>query len=135
MIHPSYFELMDIVNKDVKEGEKPIISSRYSIVIATAKRARQLIAAGVSDYKGKEEKPLSVAVDELEHGDIHIIRPEEAEKLREARAQSQAAAAAEPQNDESGTQPESEETAATVEDTSSDSEQPVSDGQENADGE
>ena len=77
MIHPSYFELMNIVNKDVKEGEAPIITSRYSIVLGTAKRARQLVAANHTTYRGQEEKPLSIAVDELKNGEIHIIRNEE----------------------------------------------------------
>ena len=44
MIHPSYVELMQVVNSDQTEiGEEPVINSRYSIVIATAKRARQII--------------------------------------------------------------------------------------------
>lgn len=74
MLHPSYTELMDAVNSEVEEGEKPIVSSRYSIVIAAAKRARQLIAGAeseVADYQSK--KPLSVAVEELMNGDVKII--------------------------------------------------------------
>ena len=43
MIHPSYVELMKVVNNDVEIGEEPVVNSRYSIVIATAKRARQII--------------------------------------------------------------------------------------------
>ena len=44
MIHPSYVELMQVVNSDQTEiGEEPVVNSRYSIVIATAKRARQII--------------------------------------------------------------------------------------------
>ena len=39
MIHPSYVDLMQVVNKGVEEGETPVINSRYSIVMATAKRA------------------------------------------------------------------------------------------------
>lgn len=35
---------MKVVNKDVEEGETKIVNSRYSIVMATSKRARQLIA-------------------------------------------------------------------------------------------
>lgn len=31
MLHPSYTDLMNIVNGDVEEGEEPVISSRYSI--------------------------------------------------------------------------------------------------------
>ena len=44
MIHPSYVELMKVVNQDAEVGEEPVVNSRYSIVIATAKRARQLVA-------------------------------------------------------------------------------------------
>lgn len=74
MLHPSYTELMNAVNSEVKGGEQPIVSSRYSIVIAAAKRARQIIAgaeSAVPDYKNK--KPLSVAVDELMNGDVKIL--------------------------------------------------------------
>ena len=78
MLHPSYTELMNAVNSEVKEGEQPIVSSRYSIVIAAAKRARQIIAgaeSAVPDYKNK--KPLSVAVDELMNGDVKILSSSE----------------------------------------------------------
>ena len=44
MIHPSYVELMKVVNNNVEIGEEPVVNSRYSIVMATSKRARQLIA-------------------------------------------------------------------------------------------
>ena len=43
MLHPSYTDLMKVVNKDVEEGETKVVNSRYSIVMATAKRARQII--------------------------------------------------------------------------------------------
>ena len=64
MIHPSYVELMKVVNNDVAIGEEPVVNSRYSIVIAAAKRARQLIAGAdplVPNSYGK--KPLSIAVE------------------------------------------------------------------------
>ncbi len=82
MLHPSYLDLMKVVNSGVEEGETKIVSSRYSIVMATAKRARQLIAgdeALVNDEGGKK-KPLSVAVDELEQGKIHILSDEDDEE-------------------------------------------------------
>ena len=44
MLHPSYTDLMKVVNQDVEEGATKIVNSRYSIVMATSKRARQLIA-------------------------------------------------------------------------------------------
>lgn len=37
MLHPSYTDLMKVVNKDVEEGETKIVNSRYSIVMATSK--------------------------------------------------------------------------------------------------
>ena len=78
MLHPSYMDLMKVVNSGVEEGQEKIVSSRYSIVMATAKRARQIIAGDdvlVNGSKGK--KPLSVAVEELEQGKIHIISDDE----------------------------------------------------------
>ena len=66
MLHPSYADLMKVVN------------SRYSIVMATSKRARQIIAGDeplIDNATGK--KPLSVAVEELEQGKIHILSDEE----------------------------------------------------------
>lgn len=43
MIHPSYVELMKVVNDGVEIGEEPVVNSRYSIVIAAAKEhARSL---------------------------------------------------------------------------------------------
>ena len=73
MIHPSYRDLMDVVNEDIEPGEEPIVQSRYSIVIATAKRARQLIGGAeplINDVEGK--KPLSIAVEELYEGKVKI---------------------------------------------------------------
>ena len=68
MLHPSYSDLMKVVNSEVEDGEQPVVQSRYSIVMATSKRARQLISGEdplIEDTEGR--KPLSVAVDEL-HG-------------------------------------------------------------------
>lgn len=44
MLHPSYTDLMKVVNSEVEEGETPVVNSRYSIVLATSRRARQIIA-------------------------------------------------------------------------------------------
>ena len=43
MLHPSYSDLMKVVNSEVEPGESKVVNSRYSIVMATSKRARQLI--------------------------------------------------------------------------------------------
>ena len=84
MIHPSYVDLMKVVNKGVEEGEEPVISSRYSVVMATAKRARQIIAGDEPLVKTKaKEKPLSIAVRELDQGQIRILSDEEKKAMEE----------------------------------------------------
>lgn len=78
MLHPSYSDLIKVVNSEVEEGEQPVVQSRYSIVIATAKRARQLIAGAeplVADAEGK--KALSIAVDEVYNGAVKILGEDE----------------------------------------------------------
>ena len=80
MLHPSYSDLMKVVNSEVEPGEEKIVNSRYSIVIATAKRARQIIGGHEPMVKVKPgEKPLSIAVDELNQGKIKILGEEEEE--------------------------------------------------------
>lgn len=72
MLHPSYNDLMNVVNSAVEPGEHPVVNSRYSIVLATAKRARQLIDGAPPLVDGKYPKPLSVAIDELSTSAIKI---------------------------------------------------------------
>lgn len=79
MIHPSYTDLMEVVNSDVEQGEHPVVQSRYSIVLATAKRARQIIAGEEPLVKKDGQKPLSAAVDELYEGKVKIVGDEEEE--------------------------------------------------------
>ena len=73
MLHPSYTDLMKVVNKEVEEGETKVVNSRYSIVMATAKRAREIIDGSMPlvGIKGNE-KPLSVAIDELNQAKIKV---------------------------------------------------------------
>ena len=77
MIHPSYSELMQVINSDTEADEEPIVSSRYSIVLATSKRARQLISGEESLLDDDDEflvdKPLSTAVKELYTGKVKIL--------------------------------------------------------------
>jgi len=78
MIHPSYADLMSVVNSDVEPGEQPVVQSRYSIVLATSKRARQIIGGAnplVETAVGK--KPLSIAVEELYESKIKIVGDDE----------------------------------------------------------
>ena len=73
MLHPSYTDLINVVNSDVEPGEQPVVQSRYSIVIATAKRARQLIAGEDAMVPENGKKPLSVAIEELYKSKVKIV--------------------------------------------------------------
>jgi len=74
MLHPSYTDLMKVVNKDIEEGESKIVNSRYSIVLATSKRARQIIDGDIPLVLSKgEEKPLSIAIRELNDEQLKIL--------------------------------------------------------------
>ena len=64
--------MMDAVNSDAPEGEESV-QSRYSIVMASAKRARQIVSGDQPLAGTPDEKPLSVAVDELYEGQVHIL--------------------------------------------------------------
>lgn len=77
MLHPSYADLMKVVNSGIEEGEEPVVSSRYSIVMATSKRARQIIAGDDVLVEGyADRKPLSIAVEELNQAKIRILTDE-----------------------------------------------------------
>ena len=77
MLHPSYSDLMKVVNSDVEQGEAPVVNSRYSIVMAASKRARQIIAGEDPLVETNEIKPLSIAVEELNQGAVKILTEEE----------------------------------------------------------
>ena len=83
MLHPSYTDLMKVVNSGVEEGETPVVNSRYSIVLATSKRARQIIAGEQPLVPGNGKKPLSMAIQELESGQVKIVSEEDVEDLQE----------------------------------------------------
>jgi len=100
MLHPSYADLIKVVNSEVEEGEDPVVTSRYSIVMATAKRARQIIAGDDELVDGKGKKPLSIAVEELNQGMIKILNDE-----NDADAESEEDEAAEASEAEDMSQP------------------------------
>ena len=81
MLHPSYNELMKVVNSEADSPEEAVVNSRYSIVIATAKRARQIIGGDTPLLDGVDEdsdvKPLSSAVEELATNRIQILPEDE----------------------------------------------------------
>ena len=77
MLHPSYTDLLNVVNKEVEQGEELVANSRYSIVMATSKRARQIIAGEEPLVKATGKKPLSIAIEELSQSKIKITGVEE----------------------------------------------------------
>ena len=79
MLHPSYGDLMAAVNSEVEDGEAPVVNSRYSIVLATAKRARQLISGSEPLTNPRGKKPLAVAIDELYKGELKITSTDDDE--------------------------------------------------------
>ncbi|MCX7746848.1 MAG: DNA-directed RNA polymerase subunit omega [Clostridia bacterium] len=62
MIYPSINSLMDKVD------------SRYTLVVATAKRARQLADGAHKLTKCNSEKPVTVAINEISEDKITYVR-------------------------------------------------------------
>jgi len=93
MLHPSYTDLMKVVNSEVEEGETLVVNSRYSIVLATAKRARQIIGGEAALVKAEGKKALSVAIQEVEGGLIKIVSDNKEEPEEENAALEEAAEA------------------------------------------
>ncbi len=104
MLHPSYADLIKVVNSEVEDGDDLVVSSRYSIVMATSKRARQLISGDEALVDDRGKKPLSVAVEELDKGLLKILSDEE---VKEAEAEA-------PKAEETGAEEEKEETEAAI---------------------
>jgi len=70
MLRPSYSDLLEVITQDTDDIT---IASRYTIVIAAAKRARQLVdhqEPMIDDVK--VDKPVSIAVHELYEGKLKI---------------------------------------------------------------
>lgn len=86
MIHPSYTELIEAINENSEDDDTTMsLNSRYSLVLATSKRARQLIAGSKPLVEGAAgKKPLSIAIDELYKGKVKILAPEENEEEEQA---------------------------------------------------
>ncbi len=55
--------------------------SRYSLVRATAKRAREISEEAEADGIILIEKPVSIAIDEIIEGEYKIIEPDEIKNL------------------------------------------------------
>ncbi|MCI9083711.1 MAG: DNA-directed RNA polymerase subunit omega [Lachnospiraceae bacterium] len=81
MLHPSYTDLMKVVNSGVEIGEEPVVNSRYSIVLATAKRARQIIGGDEPVIDNiSNQKPLSIAVEEVFNSKVTIVGEDDSQE-------------------------------------------------------
>ena len=78
MIHPSYVDLMKVVNKGVEEGETPVINSRYAVDELNQGEIRIL-----AEDEAEEEFPEPV----LEAGSADMISAEESADTEEASAE------------------------------------------------
>lgn len=75
MLRPSYSDLLEVLNNDPNNDNT--IGSRYTIVIAAAKRARQLVDHAMPLTRNvKIDRPVSIAVHELYEGKIRIKQRE-----------------------------------------------------------
>ncbi|MCL2361142.1 MAG: DNA-directed RNA polymerase subunit omega [Defluviitaleaceae bacterium] len=75
MLRPSYSELMDIINTNELVDSK--ITSRYTIVLAAAKRARQITSGANPLTYAPTDRAVSIAVKEMGEGKLNIKVPEE----------------------------------------------------------
>lgn len=80
MLHPSYSDLMNAVNSEVENGEQPVVRSRYSIVMAASKRARQLVDGAQPLVQDKDFKPLSTAIEEIYSQKVTIVAGDDQKK-------------------------------------------------------
>ena len=71
MLRPSYSELMSLLN-EVNETDDNEITSRYTIVMAVAKRARQIIDGQEALAKADTDKAISLAVAEMSSGKLKV---------------------------------------------------------------
>ncbi|WP_294350781.1 DNA-directed RNA polymerase subunit omega [uncultured Clostridium sp.] len=65
MINPS---VVDLLTK---------VEDRYSLVIVTSKRARQIIDGSAQRIEIDSKKPLTIAINEVNEGLVGFERPEE----------------------------------------------------------
>ena len=68
MLHPSYTDLINVVNSDIEPGEQPIAGEDPMVAGAAGK------------------KPLSIAIDELYHQKVKILPEEETTEEEEQNA-------------------------------------------------
>ena len=111
MIHPSYSELIEAINPNNEDDdESMVLNSRYSLVLATSKRARQLIAGSKPLVEGAAgKKPLAIAIDELYKGKVKILPGKHEDEEEAAAAEETATETSKEENTASAEESLSEE--------------------------
>ncbi len=69
-----------MINPDLRKVLKNHLS-RYSLVTATAKRARAISDKADEEKEIMTEKPVSIALNEIINGEYVIVEPEEIRNL------------------------------------------------------
>ena len=77
MLRPSYIDLMNSVNESSTEYGAPAVESRYSVIMAASKRARQIVDGADVLIDDPSIKPLSTAIEEIYAGKVTILGSEE----------------------------------------------------------
>ena len=70
MLTPSYSELMDVIKKGGKVDNR--VASRYTVVLAAARRARQLTEGAEPLTYATTDRAVSIAVKELNEGKLRV---------------------------------------------------------------
>ena len=70
MLRPSYTDLMNVMNSGSDSDN--MVTSRYTVVIAAAKRARQIIDGSETMLNSSIDKAVSTAVKEMHQGKVRI---------------------------------------------------------------
>ena len=70
MLTPSYSELMDVIKQNEKLDNR--VTSRYTVVLAAAKRARQLTDGANPLTYAPTDRAVSIAVKEMSEGKLRI---------------------------------------------------------------
>ena len=106
MLHPSYKELLERIN-ETKPEDSPQMTSRYTLVIAAAKRARQINSGSeplvdIREQDRPSTRNLSIAVSEMNQGKVHLLgeAAKAAEETEEAEGGEEASEVSEEPADE-----------------------------------
>ena len=70
MLRPSYLELMDVITQSDEIDSR--VTSRYMVVMATAKRARQLTDGANPTTYAPSDRAVSTAIKEMHEGKLRI---------------------------------------------------------------